>query len=129
MPSRNWTDARRKVEREGVCRVCGADGSRVRLDAAHVVGRFHDQPHPLPSPRELAKGELYVHPLDIVPLCHAKCHAAYDQHQLDLLPHLNMAEQARAVEHVGIARAYRRLTGSRDVPAPIPGGDNAAGLG
>jgi len=113
MPSRNWNDARRKVEQEGACRTCG---SRGRLDAAHTLGRVYDQPHPQPSPAERAAGTLYVHPLDVVPLCHARCHPAYDEHRLDLLPYLSIAEQARAVEHVGLARAYRRLTGSQPPP-------------
>jgi len=116
MPSRNWNDARRKVEQEGACRVCPPGAPRRRLEAAHVIGREYDKPHPLPSPRELANGDLYVHPLDVVPLCHTH-HEAYDARRLDLLPHLSIAEQARAVEHVGLARAYRRLTGSQP-PSP-----------
>jgi hypothetical protein len=114
MPARNWNDARRKVEQEGRCRVCGA-GHR-RLEAAHVLGREHDKPHPLPSPRELANGELSVRADEIVPLCQT-CHRAYDAHALDLLPYLSLDEQARAVGHVGIARAYQRTTGSRTPPS------------
>jgi hypothetical protein len=48
--------------------------------------------------------------LDIVPLC-PQHHREYDARTLDLLPYLTLAEQAAAVEHVGIVRALRRLSG------------------
>jgi hypothetical protein len=119
MPRRNWNDARHKVELEGACRVCVHHGQtpvrRPRLEAAHIVGQKYDKPHPIPSPRELERGELYVRADEIVPLCQ-KHHREYDAHQLDLLPYLHRNEQVRAVEHLGIAGAYRRLTGSRTPP-------------
>lgn len=97
---RDWAAARAKLEREGRCRSCS---SRAALQAAHVIGRRHD---------EEEAGRLVVHPDDVVPLCQA-CHARYDAHALDLLPGLTLAEQARAVGHVGIISALRRTTSSR----------------
>lgn len=51
----------------------------------------------------------------VVALCRI-CHRAYDTGDLDLLPYLEQVyrdEQAHAVEHVGIARAYQRITNER----------------
>lgn len=100
---RDWADARAKVEEEGECRVCG---SSEHLEAAHIMGRKHDEP----------KGSvLYVRPERIVPLCGTfsknECHAAFDAHRLELLIHLTCAEQARAVIDAGsITLAMKRLT-------------------
>lgn len=102
-PTRNWQDARRKVETERRCRVCGADPFHGgRLEAAHVIGREND---------EEVGGVLWVNPLDVVPLC-GGCHRAYDARELDLLPYLTVGEQARAVQVAGgIAAALRRVGG------------------
>lgn len=110
---RDWSDALQKVAWEGKCRVCGRTTG---LQAAHVSGRRHD----------LAIGSrsgdprvIYVHPDDIVPLCSQTesglggCHGEYDRRDLDLLPYLTLAEQARAAGHVGIVRALARTTGRR----------------
>lgn len=46
------------------------------------------------------------------------CHKEYDEGRLSLLPHLEPGfrrEQAHAVEHLGLAMAYRRLTNERTV--------------
>lgn len=83
-----------KCEAEGRCRVCGSHGD---IQAAHTLGRVHD---PLDG---------RVRAVDIVPLCTLD-HLAYDARRLNILPHLSKAEQAAAVEHVGIDRALRRLT-------------------
>ena len=91
---RSWTEARLKCDREGRCRVCKAPG---RVEAAHTIGRTHD-------PKD---GR--VRPVDIVPLC-THCHRAYDERRLSILEHLTYAEQAAAVEHVGILRALKRLS-------------------
>lgn len=51
----------------------------------------------------------------VVPLCR-DCHRAYDSEGFDLLPYLEAVyrtEQKHAVEHVGIARAYQRITNER----------------
>lgn len=85
------------MDKEAQCRVCG-DGRD--LQAAHTIGRVHDPAH----------GK--VRPVDIVPLC-PSCHRQYDGRTLDLLPYLSHAEQAAAVEHVGIIGALRRLSNER----------------
>jgi hypothetical protein len=103
---RDWTMARGKVDAVGACRVCT---TRRRLEAAHVAGRAHDGT--LPTHLNVGAG-VVVRAVDVVPLC-TDCHQAYDQHKLDLLPYLTHAEQAAAVEYLGIVGAYRRLTGSR----------------
>ncbi len=103
-PKRDWTHARAKVEAEGACRVCGSPN----VEAAHVIGREHD-----PELQEL-DGTPFVRvvlPEAVVPLCREH-HTAYDHHELDLLPHLNLEEQERAVKDAGsIALAYKRTTG------------------
>jgi 5-methylcytosine-specific restriction endonuclease McrA len=104
--TRDWTAARRKVDTEARCRVCGR--SNVKLDAAHVVPR---------SRVSASAGGPGEHPDNIVPLCHEPCHAAYDAHRLDLLPYLTLAEQAYATGLVGLAEAYRRTTNERSVAA------------
>lgn len=105
-PVRDWTDAIAKRDREGRCRVCGAASP---LEAAHVIGREHDQP------TRSRPALLVVLPDDVVPLCRDH-HREYDARRLDLLPHLTHAEQAAAVRHVGIVAAYRRATGRREEP-------------
>jgi hypothetical protein len=97
---RDWSAARAKLAGEGVCRVCGAEHPQ----AAHLIGRRHDTPS--------ENGALRVEADDVVPLCE-RCHRAYDAHRLDLLPYLTRAEQARAVELVGLVAALRRLSGRR----------------
>lgn len=96
---RDWTAAREKVDAEGRCRVCGCSG--VKLDAAHIIPRSRVRP---------GAGEM---PNNIVPLCNVPCHAEFDGHRLDLLPYLTFEEQAYAVELVGLAEAYRRITNER----------------
>jgi hypothetical protein len=113
---RDWSAALAKRDREGCCRVCGAvPGPGVRLEAAHTIGRRFDQ--------RLSPGgrTLVVHPDDTVPLCvkaDGGCHQAFDAHRLDLLPYLTYSEQARAVGHVGIVAALRRLSG-RDTASSV----------
>ena len=102
---RDWTLAIAKVHREHKCRRCGCTG---KLDAAHTIGREYDR-----AADGTRNGVLVVNPDDVVPLCVA-CHTAYDAHQVDLLPFLTQAEQARAVLHVGLMSALARLTGTRD---------------
>lgn len=105
VPRRDWRQAREKVDDEGRCRVCGRSG--VKLDAAHIVPRSVVPPGP---------GEA---PDNIVPLCHERCHPAYDGGRLDLLPFLTMGEQASAVmlHPDGLVGALRRVTGDRQVAA------------
>jgi len=93
--------AREKVEREGVCRVCG-DGPAAKLEAAHLV------------PRSVSKS-AFESPELVVPLCGrfgCFAHQRFDGHQLDLLPFVTYEEQAAMVERVGIMRAFKILTGA-----------------
>jgi hypothetical protein len=77
------------------------------VEAAHLIGREHD------GPRTLGDETLWVNPVDVVPLC-VTHHRSYDRRTIDLLPHLTVEEQARAVFVAGgIAAAWRRLTGDR----------------
>ena len=58
-------------------------------------------------------------PLAVVPLCRAH-HDAYDQGGLDLLPHLEprqRRELAFAVQRVGLAATFRRVTNTREAAA------------
>lgn len=95
---RDWSFARAKIDAERRCRVCQ---DTVGVEAAHTIGRRHDT--------ATSSGVLVVIPHDVVPLCRTH-HAAYDKHELDLLPYLSFEEQAAAVSHVGIISAMRRLT-------------------
>lgn len=99
-PDRNWSDALRKLE-PFVCRNCKRHDRG--LDLAHTVGRKYD---------EKRGKRLYVHPDSVVPLCRID-HQLYDAHKLNILPVLTLGEQLKAVELVGLARAYKRLTGDR----------------
>lgn len=83
-------------------------GSRDRVQAAHTIGRKHDETAEVYTAGRV-KRVLVVDSLDIVPLCEEH-HQAYDKRALDLLPYLTHAEQAAAVRHVGIESARRRLT-------------------
>ena len=114
-PARDWSDARDKVEEEGRCRVClvpdGSlvDGERIRLEAAHAIGREHDEVRIGPRGGET----LYVRRESIVPLCQF-CLSQFHAHRLDLLPFLFLPEQIEAVRAAGgIEAANRRLSGAR----------------
>lgn len=89
---RDWTQAVEKCREEGACRKCGR--SDLPIDPAHV------------TPRSRGAG---VTADEVVPLCRP-CHTLYDAGRLELLPVLTTEEQVAAVEHVGIAEAYRRTT-------------------
>lgn len=94
--------ARQKVVGEGKCRVCPL-GARY-CDAAHTVDR------------SISKSG-FDNPDLIVPLCSdikggAGHHQMYDAHTLDILPYLTHEEQAAMVREVGMARAWKRATGS-----------------
>lgn len=126
---REWEDARRKIEDEGQCRNCGRNAYAARIEAAHTLGREHDEGKVCPECQGQALDKahcercngwgyvLYVNPLDVIPLCGpatstGTCHGRQHAHQLDLLPILTAAEQVRAVQVVGtIAGAYRALAG------------------
>ena len=81
------------------CVVCGAV---TRIDPAHLV------------PRSLGGCDEAD---CVVPLCRVH-HRAYDQGGLDLVAHLEphwRTEIGHAVVHLGLVRAYRRLSGCRSV--------------
>ena len=121
VPTPDYTEARAKVDREGRCRVCGAqEGYGVHLEAAHVLGRKHD-------PKD-ATGRRIVVPEAVVALCrrsqvadlpkdleesrrHGGCHPAYDAHALNLRPYLTDEEWHYAVGLVGLGDAERRTMG------------------
>lgn len=109
MIRRDWSQARRKVDTEGRCRVCG---SSWRVEAAHVI------------PRSVAPngGE---HPDAIVPLCgdyvdHVTgqavkgCHSRYDDKSegLDLRPYLTAGELEAAVAAAGTWGMAERIISS-----------------
>ena len=76
------------------CTVCGATH---RIDPAHLI------------PGRSAGAATLV-----LPLCR-RCHRAYDNGELDLLPHLEpawRAQLAHAVGHVGLIGALRRISGA-----------------
>lgn len=122
---RDWSDARAKIEEEGACRACGRNQYNARIEAAHTIGREHDQ--------QLMHGTCegagcagcnqhgvvkWVNPDDVIPLCGpatstGTCHGKQHAHLLDLLPILSPEEQVRAVQVTGsIATAYIKLAGA-----------------
>lgn len=106
---RDWSDARRKVDDEGRCRLCSATG--LPLEAAHILGRRYDRPRVEGSTTKT----LYVRPSSIVPLCGSTpdregCHSRYDSGEVSILAVLTLEEQLRAVEDAGgIELARRRI--------------------
>jgi hypothetical protein len=99
-PERDWTDARAKVDEEGCCRICKRTDKK--LEAAHVLGREHDQPKVTADGRVLKT--LYVDPDRVFPACGPfpdGCHGDADYRRINVLPYLTMEEQLRAVEDAG----------------------------
>ena len=79
------------------CLVCRA---ATRIDPAHLV------------PRGVGGCD---DALCVVALCRC-CHRRYDRGELDLVAYLephHRAEAAHAVEHIGLAGALRRISGTR----------------
>jgi hypothetical protein len=115
---RDWSDARRKVDDEGRCRLCSATG--VRLEAAHILGRRYDRPRVEGSTAKT----LYVRPASIVPLCGSTperegCHSRYDSGDVSILAVLTRAEQLQAVEDAGGIELARRRIDAPDYRGPI----------
>ncbi len=112
---RDWSEAIDKVQDEQRCRVClapdGAEGGGevLCLQAAHIIGREHDEARTGPKGGET----LVVARESVVPLCQF-CHVQYDARRLDLLPYLFLPEQVRAVDDAGgIYAANKRISGAR----------------
>lgn len=84
-------------------------GETRNLEAAHVIGREHDEVRVGPKGGET----LFVKRESVVPLCQ-HCHRQYDERRLDLLPCMTIDEQLNSVDAAGgIVAAYERLTGER----------------
>lgn len=101
---RDWTAARAKCDEQG-CRSCGATFG---VEASHIIARSRIAAGP---------GE---NPLNILPLCGqfgCGAHRAFDAGLLDILPLLTLEEQGFIAGLVGIAEAFRRATGVREVAA------------
>lgn len=145
-PRRDWTDARAKVERAGCCRVCGYASEM--LQAAHIVGREHDEPtlrctgcrstriafrlcldcfeagrNPTYVQGSMT---LYVKPDRIWEAC-PRCHRRYDPHTrglneepFDLLPYLTSEEKEQALRDLDwdVFAFLYRTTGRRFGPLP-----------
>jgi hypothetical protein len=109
-PKRDWTDARAKAEEEGCCRICKTKARKI--EAAHVLGREHDEPKVNKATGEALK-ELHVHPDRIVPLCGPfpeGCHGDVDYNRVNLVHYLTIDEQVQAVRDAGgIAPAFTAL--------------------
>lgn len=100
---RDWSSFHAKLERElGCCRV--EPRMHGPADPAHVIARAR-----IPgSEAEDAR--------NCIPLCR-RCHAAYDERRLDILPYLRPEEMAYAAQLVGLLSALERVTNRRWVPA------------
>jgi hypothetical protein len=109
---RQWEDARRKVEEEGRCRICGVEP----VEAAHLFGRVLDEVIGQTEDGKTLITIKYVDPLAVAPLC-KRHHEDYDQKRLDLSPYIRFPEMAWVVERVGIERARNRFTGKKEVAA------------
>ena len=104
-PKRDWSEV--TIDAQTPCRVCGIEG---RTERAHVAPRKHDA--------RKGKGRK-VNPDSVVPLCGPaldpqSCHYRFDHGELDLLPHLTLAEQLRAVEDLGGIELARKRTAPSD---------------
>lgn len=103
MVTRDWAAMRAKVERELFCRIGGS--LHGPPEAAHIIQRSR-----VPAG---AGGEDED---NCLPLCR-RCHQAYDERRLDVLPYLTREEAAYAVGLVGMLSALERVTNRRWVPA------------
>lgn len=96
---------RLKVEAQG-CRLHG-DRCPGPVDPAHVIDRSIGGCDDVRC---------------VVGLCRL-VHSSYDDHRFDVLPLLTLDEQAHAVEHLGLLRALRRVTGTRWQPSDVTGSE------
>jgi hypothetical protein len=109
-PQRDWADARAKVEHEGCCRICKKSEAPGRpLEAAHVLGREHDEPKVSRTTGEILQ-ELYVKPERIFPACGPSpggCHGEAERNEINVLQFLTLEEQLQAVKDAGGIEAAR----------------------
>lgn len=134
-PPRFWDHAIAKRDEEARCRnpYCKRVGDR--LEFAHLSGREFDPIVDCPichaagriedvdsgseitCPACKGCGEVqYVRPDSGIPLCGPStttgtCHGLQEAEELDVLPFLHPEEQVCAVGDLGLARAYRKLSG------------------
>ena len=127
---RYWADAEHK---RGECRIAGCEQPG---ELHHLSGRANDPERDCPwcegdclerspglpddTPCETCHGTgmvLYVRADSVAPLCPAHHTAHHTQGKLDLSPHLTNEEAACVVLDLGLERAYRTLTGSRNARA------------
>lgn len=129
---RDWSEARAKVDEEGVCRGCGKPTSQVRLESAHTLGRDYDLPVGCVKCGGSGEGSrvgtkcggcngrglvLWVDPDLTIPLCGPStstgtCHGRDHAGTLDKLPLLTGREQVAAVKAI-VTRA--EALGQRNV--------------
>ena len=98
-PTRDWTAARAKVDREEMCRLGRDHSCSGKLEAAHVTGREFDPPWTPPDdfdPETDQTYDLTVRADSVIPLCRSH-HKRYDLGEVDILPVLSLDEQLRAV--------------------------------
>lgn len=95
---RNWASAKKKCEREGVCRYCQSFAC-LPLQPAHLWHRGMGAGRGI----DLMNDDL------IIPLGEP-CHTLFDQHRIDVLPILSLNEQVALVSAAGgIETARRRV--------------------
>ena len=135
IPSRDWTEARAKVDEEGCCRACKRPAGEGRPEAAHTAGCRYDgwalcktcngstRNLANSGPCRQCKGSgaskvRRVDPDDVIPLCgpatdFSTCHGKQHERQLDLLGLLEPHEEARVVVHLeGLENARMHLAPS-----------------
>lgn len=109
-PDRFWDDARAKVDEEGCCRICKRPPAPGRpIEAAHVLGREHDEPMVSRSTGEILR-VLYVAPDRIFPACGPSpsgCHGMAERKEINVLPYLTLEEELQAIRDAGSIEAAR----------------------
>ena len=109
-PDRFWDDARAKVDEEGCCRICKRPPAPGRpIEAAHVLGREHDEPMVSRSTGEILR-VLYVDPNRIFPACGPSpggCHGMAERKEINVLPYLTLEEELQAIRDAGSIEAAR----------------------
>lgn len=142
-PRRFWDHAIAKRDEEAQCRNPYCDHQGTTLEAAHLSGREYDpivdcpichgqrviddvdSGEEIPCPACKGCGQVqYVRPESIMPLCGPStdtgtCHERQEAAELDVLPFLHMDEALCAVGDLGLATAYRKLSGEGRRPSLI----------